>query len=238
MSPGILLCYVSLTLTPCTLTPCTPTYTLTSRGGPLDGHFSVNPLRLPLQIPPLKHLEPWRLLVAGWPCPLGFLAALRVSWQKSTLGGGGSVWCATSGPRVPIYEVEIEPNVSGQEGWVVTGLLSLTPYLGEPLNHKNPHGPKGQYWLAEQRWCLGQWLAPPPTLLSSHLPPPSPPNTTTFGRKESKGSLFIKVTLGEGAGLFPQRSAQPSSLLHPTSHGADSQCADTVGPQCSEQPSD
>lgn len=58
---------------------------------------------------------------------------------------------------------------------------------------------------------MGQCLAPPPSPLS----PPSFSTQRCHIWKEGKGSLFIKVTLGEGAGAFPQRSAgqaQPSSL--------------------------
>lgn len=54
-------------------------------------------------------------------------------------------------------------------------------------------------------------LLPPP----SPLPPPSISTQRHHIWKEGKGSLFIKVTLGEGAGAFPQRSAgqaRPSSL--------------------------
>lgn len=42
--------------------------------------------------------------------------------------------------------------------------------------------------------------------VASSAPPLSPPpSTTTFGRKEKEGSLFIKVTLGERAGVLPHR---------------------------------
>lgn len=57
---------------------------------------------------------------------------------------------------------------------------------------------------------------PHPASPSLPPPPPSSPHATTFGRrKASEGSLFIKVTLGKGAGMRPPL-CRPGPALQPS----------------------
>lgn len=164
-----------------------------------------------------------------------FLAASRKSWQEPTPAGVERlVWGAAiptrllpSGSWVPIYEVEAgKPRTQLLRArGVLTGLLSLTPYLGETWRPRSQNFQtriprtkrpvlagldRGGAWDSDL--YHPQHSLPRPLLLLSL---PTPPHLE--GRE---GSLFIKVTLGEGAGAFPPCSPALQPSPAPTSHGA------------------